>query len=227
MTLKYTLGPWERSEMFQKVRGVVVRGEQRNLQPHLYHSCNSHTNYVQHLKNWKNEKKKNWKNDHIKKNMSQNSWNCSQHNSSTKLAHDTAMCPSKVAARILMMMNWCLIRSRGGTSLVAQWLRTHLPMLGTQVRALVQEDTTCHGATKPVCHNYWACALEPVSHNYWAHVPQLLKPTRSRACVPQLLSLRAATTEACVPRAHAPQQEKPSQWEAHAPQRRVASTRCN
>ena len=27
----------------------------------------------------------------------------------------------------------------------------------------------------------------------------------------QLLSLRAATTEACVPRAHAPQQEKPSQ----------------
>ena len=23
--------------------------------------------------------------------------------------------------------------------------------------------------TKPVCHNYWACALEPGSHNYWAH----------------------------------------------------------
>ena len=37
---------------------------------------------------------------------------------------------------------------------------------------------TSHGATKPVHHNYWACALEPVCHNYWARVPQLLKPTR-------------------------------------------------
>ena len=25
---------------------------------------------------------------------------------------------------------------------------------GSQVRALVQEDPTCHRATKPVCHNY-------------------------------------------------------------------------
>ena len=62
-------------------------------------------------------------------------------------------------------------------SLVAQWLRIRLPMQGTRVRALVGEDPTCCGPTKPVCHNYWACALEPVSHNYWAHEPQLLKPT--------------------------------------------------
>ena len=41
-----------------------------------------------------------------------------------------------------------------GTSLVAQWLRICLPMQGTQVRALVWEDPTCHGATKPVRHNY-------------------------------------------------------------------------
>ena len=40
------------------------------------------------------------------------------------------------------------------TSLVAQWLKIHLPMQGTQVRALVWEDATCRGATKPVCHNY-------------------------------------------------------------------------
>ena len=39
-------------------------------------------------------------------------------------------------------------------SLVVQWLRTHLPMQGTQVQALVREDPTCGGATKPVCHNY-------------------------------------------------------------------------
>ena len=39
-------------------------------------------------------------------------------------------------------------------SLVAHWLRIHLPMQGTRVRALVQEDPTCLGATKPVQHNY-------------------------------------------------------------------------
>ena len=65
-----------------------------------------------------------------------------------------------------------------GASLVVQWLRIHLPMQGTLVRALVREDPTCRGATKPVSHNSWACALEPASHNYWAHTPQLLKPAR-------------------------------------------------
>ena len=52
-----------------------------------------------------------------------------------------------------------------GTSLVAQWLRIRLAMQGTRVRALVREDPTCCGATKPM------------RHNYWAHMPQLLKPT--------------------------------------------------
>ena len=41
-----------------------------------------------------------------------------------------------------------------GASLVAQWLRIHLPMQGTRVQALVWEDPTSHGATKPVRHNY-------------------------------------------------------------------------
>ena len=27
---------------------------------------------------------------------------------------------------------------------------------GTQVWSLVQEDPTCRGATKPMCHNYWS-----------------------------------------------------------------------
>ena len=67
--------------------------------------------------------------------------------------------------------------SHNRPSLVAQWLRIHLSMQGTRVQTLVREDPTCHWATKPVSHNYWACALEAVSHNYWAHVPQLLKPT--------------------------------------------------
>ena len=45
------------------------------------------------------------------------------------------------------------------------------------------EDPTCHRATKPLHHNYWACALEPTSHNYW--------------------SPRVTTTEAHAPRARA------------------------
>ena len=81
-------------------------------------------------------------------------------------------------------LNWTV-----GTSLVAQWL-IYLPMQGTWVQSLVQEDTTCDGAIKPNA--------------------------------PQLVSLCAATTEAHAPRACAPHQEKPLQWEAHAPQRRVA-----
>ena len=39
-------------------------------------------------------------------------------------------------------------------SLVVQWLRIHLPMQGTRVRALVREDSTCRGATKPMHHSY-------------------------------------------------------------------------
>ena len=38
-------------------------------------------------------------------------------------------------------------------SLVAQQLRICLPMQGTRVRALVWEDPTCRGATRPVSHN--------------------------------------------------------------------------
>ena len=67
-------------------------------------------------------------------------------------------------------------KDRTGASLVAQWLRIRLPMQGTRGQALVPEDPTCRGATKPVRYNYWAYALEPVSHNYWAREPQLLSP---------------------------------------------------
>ena len=74
-----------------------------------------------------------------------------------------------------------------GISLVIQWLTICLPMQETRVQSLMWGDSTCQGATKPVCRNYWACALEPRNHGAW------------------------------VPRAHAPQQEKPLQWEAHAP----------
>ena len=109
------------------------------------------------------------------------------------------------------MYNWFTVlysrKEHNRASLVAQWLRIHLPMQGTRVRGLVREDPTCRGATNPVRHNNWACALEPMSH--------------------KSLSSRATTTEAHVPRARAPQQEKPPQWGAHTPQQRVAPARHN
>ena len=37
-------------------------------------------------------------------------------------------------------------------SLVVQWLRVHLLMQGTRVRAPVREDPTCRGAAGPVSH---------------------------------------------------------------------------
>ena len=39
-------------------------------------------------------------------------------------------------------------------SLVVKWLRIRVPTQGTWVLALVREDPTCCGATKPLCHNY-------------------------------------------------------------------------
>ena len=59
-------------------------------------------------------------------------------------------------------------------SLVAQWWRTPLPMQETAVWSLIWKDSTCRGAAKPMCHHYWACALEPGRLNYWS--PCTLEP---------------------------------------------------
>ena len=68
-----------------------------------------------------------------------------------------------------------------------------------QVQSLIQEDSTCRKATKPVRHSHWAWALETLELQLEVHVP--------RACYPQ--------------------EEKPPQWEARALQRRVAPARRN
>ena len=46
------------------------------------------------------------------------------------------------------------MKKKERASLVVQWLRICLPMQGTRVQALVWEDPTCCGATRPVSHNY-------------------------------------------------------------------------
>ena len=49
--------------------------------------------------------------------------------------------------------------------LVAQQLRLCQPMQEIRVQSLVREDPTCRRATKPMHHNYWACALQPGNRN--------------------------------------------------------------
>ena len=77
-----------------------------------------------------------------------------------------------------------------GASPVAQQWRICLPVQGPWVQSLVREDPTCRIKT--------ACAPESRNLSYWALAQQLLKPV--------------------CPRAHAQQQEKLSQSDAHAPQ---------
>ena len=68
---------------------------------------------------------------------------------------------------------------------------------GDTGQSLVQEDSACCRATKPVRHNYWhAC---------------------SGACEPLLMSRWATTTEGRMPEACAPQQEKPLQHNEEQP----------
>ena len=52
-----------------------------------------------------------------------------------------------------------------GASRVAQWLRVCLLMQGTRVRALVWEDPTCRGATRPMATTTEPARLEPVLRN--------------------------------------------------------------
>ena len=81
------------------------------------------------------------------------------------------------------------------TSLVIQWLRIRLPMQRTWVWSLVQEDSTCCGATKD---------CKPQLLSLWSSPgPQLLKPTCPRIC--------------------ALQQERPSRWQARALQLEINS----
>ena len=51
---------------------------------------------------------------------------------------------------------------------------------GDMSSSLIWEYPICCGTTKPICHNYWTCALEPGSCNCWSNYNM-----RPRACVLQ------------------------------------------
>ena len=64
-----------------------------------------------------------------------------------------------------------LKREHCWASLMVQWLGIHLPKQGTQAPSLVQEDSTCRGATKPMyCR-------------YRSQVPRACAPQLEKACV--------------------------------------------
>ena len=70
-----------------------------------------------------------------------------------------SLCVIHHAQSLPQQLKWkCCEESKARASLVAQWLRICLLMQGTRVWALVWEDPTCRGATRPMSHNYWACA---------------------------------------------------------------------
>ena len=74
--------------------------------------------------------------------------------------------------------------------LVVQCLRICFAMQGPLVPSLVQGDSTCPGATKPMHHNYWCFTLKPGSYDYWAQVSQVSKPV----CLEPMLCKRACPT---------------------------------
>ena len=61
------------------------------------------------------------------------------------------------------------IKKQKRPSLVVQWLGICLPLQPTLVRSLVREDSTCREATKPMCQDYRAWALELVLHTKRRH----------------------------------------------------------
>ena len=75
--------------------------------------------------------------------------------------------------------NQSITKTQRRTSLVVHWIRIHLPMQGTRVQSLVQEDSTCHGATKPVGHG----CRSP--HPERTQASQQEKPPQCEARAPQ------------------------------------------
>ena len=90
-----------------------------------------------------------------------------------------------------------------GASLVIQWKpgpRISLAMYRAPVRSLVQEDSTCHGATKPMRHNYWSpCALEIGLHNKRSHHSEKRWRLKRSPCSLPLQKDPAATKTHCNP----------------------------
>ncbi|XP_068390777.1 histone H2B type 3-B isoform X2 [Eschrichtius robustus] len=75
----------------------------------------------------------------------------------SRLAHynkRSTITSREVQTAVRLLLPVVIQKLNSGASLLAQWLGIRLPVPGTRVRTLVQEDPTCRGATQPVHHNY-------------------------------------------------------------------------
>ena len=122
-----------------------------------------------------------------------------QYNQNKKSSKKEVLTLKKKKKKLL----FCSLKAVGfkmipGASLVAQGWRIRTPMQETWLWSLVRKDLPHRGATKPKCHNYWACA-----------------PTAVREAS-ATWSLRTAAREE--PRSQQPEK-------AHAQQRRPRTTK--
>ena len=81
---------------------------------------------------------------------------------------------------------------------MVQWLRAHLPVWEKRVWSLSRKDPTCHGATKPMHHSYWA-------RGPTARALQQEKPPQWEACTLQL-------EKACMQQRRPRQAKKINKW---------------
>ena len=119
---------------------------------------------------------------------------------------------SYAAVRIIKEKD--LKKVHGGTSLVEQWTRIHLPMQGTQIWSLAQEDSTCCRATKPPVPQILSLHSRPHRLQQLGPRLQLLKPVRIEhiSIAREATSMRSLCTSKNSP--HLPQVEKAptQQW---------------
>ena len=79
-------------------------------------------------------------------------------------------------------------------------------MQGTRVRALVWEDPTCWGATKPVHHNYGACVHTTTE----AWVPRARAPKRDTTAMRSLCTATKSNPRSPQLEKARAQQQRPS-----------------
>ena len=65
----------------------------------------------------------------------------------------------------LCTLHWTVIKTQSWTSLVAQWIRTHLPKQGHRFDPWSWKIPHTMKELNPICHNHSAWALEPMSHD--------------------------------------------------------------
>ena len=111
-----------------------------------------------------------------------------------------------------------LLRKRGCMQTFKPLLTSVNKISGSKSEACLISSNNSRGWTSLVAQ--WLRIHQPMQ-GIWAQAGKIPHAAEQ-------LNPRATTTEACEPRARAPQQEKPPQWEARAPQRRrVAPARRN